>query len=246
MVSGIDPGVAARSVQELRQTDLATGELQASLRAVADATATIFEADGGGIMLLDDQQVLHYVGATSGRSAALEAAQEETGEGPCVDSLMNDVLVQTVDLTADERWPELRRQVADLGVRAVLGVPLHLGLSAVGSLNIYRCEPCEWTGSDVEAIRAHGQIIEELLATAMFGHRQHTIVEQLTQALTNRVVIERAIGVIVASHDLDPVPAFNALRRFARDRRVRVAEAAERVVRTRSFPPTDEPNEVRP
>jgi GAF domain-containing protein len=240
MSPGIDPGLAAKSVQELRQTDLLNGELQASLRAVADATATIFEADGGGLMLLDDQQVLHYVGATNGRSAALEAAQEETGQGPCVDSLMHDELVQTADLTTDERWPELRSQVAELGVRAVLGTPLHLGQAAVGSLNIYRCEPCDWSDSDVEAIQAHAQIIEELLAAAMFGQRQNTIVEQLTQALAHRVSIERAIGVVVAVRNTDPVGAFNDLRHYARDRRIRVADLAEEVLASRTFPPKTE------
>ena len=46
-------------------------------------------------MLIDDQQALHYVGATDGRAAALEAAQEESGEGPGIDSLVNDTLVFT-------------------------------------------------------------------------------------------------------------------------------------------------------
>ena len=58
----------------------------------------MFGADGAGVMLLDDEQALHYVGATDGRAAAFEAAQEETGEGPCVDSLIYDLTVFTADL----------------------------------------------------------------------------------------------------------------------------------------------------
>ena len=46
-------------------------------------------------------------GATDARSAAFEAAQEECGEGPCVDSLVLDVVVSTDDLGADPRWPQL-------------------------------------------------------------------------------------------------------------------------------------------
>jgi transcriptional regulator with GAF, ATPase, and Fis domain len=238
MSTAVDPGVAARSIQELRESDLASGELEASLRAVAEATATIFEADGGGLMLLDDQQSLHYVGATSGKAAALEAAQEETGEGPCVDSLMHDEVVHTGDLPNDERWPLLRSQVAELGVHAVLGVPLHVGQAAVGSLNVYRHRPWAWETGDVRAIEAHGQVIEELLTAAMRAQRQHTIVDQLTSALENRVTIDRAVGVVISALDLDPVKAFNELRLLARSRRIRITELADEVLLARTFPPS--------
>jgi GAF domain-containing protein len=236
--AGVDPALSARSVEGLRSSDLGRGELEASLRAVSEATTEIFGAAGGGIMLLDDQQALHYVGATSGRSAALEAAQEETGEGPCVDSLVHDVVTSTSDLVRDERWPVLRAEVADLGIHGLLGVPLHLGLSSVGSLNVYRDEPYEWTERDISAIGAHAQVIEELLAVAMRAQRNHTIVSQLTTALENRVTIERAVGIVIASTGLDPAKAFNQLRLLARSRRVRVAQLADEVIVARTFPPS--------
>ena len=68
------------------------------------STRVIFDAAGAGIMLIDDGQVLHYVAATDARAAALEAAQEEAGQGPCVDSLINDEIVHTDDLLSDPRW----------------------------------------------------------------------------------------------------------------------------------------------
>jgi transcriptional regulator with GAF, ATPase, and Fis domain len=240
MPDGVDPTRSAESVAGLQRSDLSSGELEASLRAVADATTKIFDADGGGIMLLDDQQALHYVGATSGTSAALEAAQEELGEGPCVDSLVHGVVTSTPDLLADERWPLLRSEVGDLGVHALLGVPLHLDRSAIGSLNVYRMEPYEWAPRDVEAIEAHAQVIEELLAVAMRAQRNHTIVQQLTTALQNRVTIERAVGVVIATAGLDAVKAFNELRLLARSQRVKVADLAAAVVASRSFPPAAE------
>ena len=235
MADGVDPSRSARSIEQLRHADLTAGEVEASLRAVAEATATIFEADGAGVMLLDDQQALHYVGATGGRAAALEAAQEETGEGPCVDSLMHDVSVHTDDLLNDARWPHLRSQIGDLGIRAILGVPLRLGLSPIGSLNVYRREPWPWQAEDVRAIEAHGRIVEEVLGTAMLARRHSTIVDQLTSALRNRVGIERAIGIAMAELQVDPVKAFNELRNEARRRRIKVAELADEVLASRTF-----------
>lgn len=235
-MSGIDPTDAARSIEGLRQSDLASGELEASLRAVADATSALFGADGGGIMLIDDQQALHYVGATDGRAAALEAAQQETGEGPCVDSLIGDVVVQTPDLLTDSRWPRLRAEMGELGIRAVLGVPLHVGHTPAGSLNVYRYREFEWSGGDIDALQLHARVMEELLSAAMLAGRRHVIVDQLTTALEHRVLIDRATGVVMALMNVGAVEAFSALRLEARSRRVRIADYAEALLEQRRFP----------
>jgi len=203
---------------------------------VANATATTFGADGGGVMLVDDQQALHYIGATDGKSAALEAAQQETGQGPCVDSLIHGMVVHSADLAADSRWPDLRAAITDLGIHAVIGVPLHVGLVAIGSLNVYRFERWEWTGTDVDAISAHALVIDELLSAAMLARRQHVIVDQLTTALTNRVTIDRATGVVMGLRSVDAAAAFQAMRLEARSRRMRVVDYARQVVERREFP----------
>ncbi len=236
-LGGVEPAVTEGSLARLRTADLSSGELESSLRMIVGATSEIFSADGAGVMLLDDRQALHYVGATSGKAAALEAAQEETGQGPCIDSLLLDEMVHTEDLANDERWPKLRSAIGDLGVRAILGVPLHLGPTAVGSLNVYHHSARRWHEGDVRAIQAHGRVVEELLGAAVLAQQRSTIVDQLNSALLNRVVIERAIGVVMHAQDLDAVRAFDALRRAARARRVKVASLAEHVVATRSFTP---------
>jgi GAF domain-containing protein len=235
MPDGVDPAATAQSIERLRGSDLTSGEVEASLRAVVEATSTIFGADGAGVMLLDDQQSLHYVGATTGRAAALEAAQEETGEGPCVDSLMYGETVHTDDLLNDPRWPRLRAQIGELGIRAILGVPLRLGQTPIGSLNVYRHEAAPWHEGDVRAVEAHGTIVEEVLGTAMLARRNSTLVDQLTEALRHRVTIERAIGVVMAERRADAVVAFNELRTAARRRRVRVAVLAEEVLARQGF-----------
>jgi hypothetical protein len=235
--SVVDRASVASSIELLRRTDLVGGELQSSLHAVVDATRVVFGADGAGVMLLDDEQALHYVGATDGRAAAFEAAQEETGEGPCVDSLVYDLTVFTADLATDPRWPLLSEEIGALGVRGIIGVPLHLGANAIGSLNAYYVEPHDFGPDHVAAIEAHAVILEELLGTAVLARQRSVIVDQLNRALEHRVTIERAIGVVMATLDLDPVRAFNELRRLARAQRRRVADLAEEVLAARRFAP---------
>jgi GAF domain-containing protein len=237
----VDPEVARRSIDRLRAEDLLRGELVSSLRTVVEATGVVFAADGAGVMLVDEQQALHFVGATDGRSAAFEAAQEETGEGPCVDSLVHDMNVWTADLTTDPRWPLLTEQIGSLGIRAILGVPLHLGLTPIGSLNVYHFTPRDWEDEDVRAIEAHGRILEELLGTAMLARQSTSIVDQLERALRHRVVIERAVGVVMATEGLDPVRAFNRLRMEARSTRRRVADLAADILAEPRFTPDVQP-----
>lgn len=237
----IDEGRVRQSVDGLHQADLRDGELGASLRQVIEATKAIFGADGAGLMLLDEQDALHYVGATDGRSAAFEAAQEETGEGPCVDSLIHDRVVSTDDLEADDRWPRLKEAIGGVGIRALLGVPVHLGGTAVGSLNVGRTVPAGWDDSEVEAIAAHARVIEEVLGAAVLARKQDVIVQQLTQALESRVTIERAVGVLMARKGLDPVGAFNELRRVARSSRRRVQAVAAEILAAPDFAPPQPP-----
>ena len=56
------------------------------------------------------------------------------------------------------------------------------------------------------------------------------MVEQLQYALENRVTIERAIGMLMARHDLDAVAAFHRLRGDARTTRRKVAVVAREIV----------------
>ena len=121
-------------------------------------------------------------------------------------------------------------------MHAVLGMPLRVGMSAVGSLNVYRYRVWEWSGGDIDALRLHASVIEEVLSAAMIAGRRHVIVDQLTTALENRVVIDRATGIVMAVLGLDAAAAFHALRLEARSMRVRVADYATRVVDERRFP----------
>ena len=233
-----------RSLDALRAADLGRAELHEALQTVADATCELFHADGAGIMLLDEHHALHYVGATNHHAAALEAAQESHGEGPCVDSIIHDQAVWTADVTADPRWPKLTEDLVGLGIAAVLGAPIRLGGAAVGSLNTYRTERYEWTERDVEAIEAHGRVVEQLVGAAVLAGQRDAIVDQLSQALESRVTIERAVGVLMAREQLDPVRAFDRLRRTARSARRKVSEVAREVLADPSYAPVEAPPPV--
>ena len=230
MTSGhIDSARLSQSLDTLRERNL-DHDLPASMDALVEAAKSVFAVAGAGVMLTDGDRVLRYVAATDEAARILEEAQERTGKGPCVESLVLDSMVQTPDLMADPRWPGLLADYPDAKIRAVLGVPVRVAGVAVGSLNVYSDQPFDWDDSDEKALRAYADLGESVLVGALHAHEQGRVVEQLEGALESRVIIERAVGVLMERHGIDAVTAFERLRQAARDSRRRVRDLAQELL----------------
>ena len=226
----IQQGALDESLRSLGSSALQSLDVRDAIARVVDATRMIFEVDGAGLMLVDPESVLRYVVSTDPAAAALEQAQEDAGAGPCVDSLVLDRVVRTVDVTSDDRWPEIHAPLVEAGVRAVLGLPISVAHTTVGSLNVYRPEPYEWDESDQRALQTFASLIEDVMTAGLLAERRSEVVEQLEGALERRVTIDRAVGVVMGTEGLGPTEAFARLRRVARDRRIRAAELAQEVL----------------
>lgn len=225
----IDHAALERSLSALREHHADESPI-AALNAVLTATKQLFSASGAGLMLVDENSALRAIVATDEPGRMLEARQEQVGHGPCVDALVLDQVTVTSDLAADERWPELLPDLPRAGVRAVLGLPITLGGAAVGSLNVYRHEPHDWDGSEIGALSAYGALVAGVLHTALHAHQRTQLAEQLQHALDHRVVIDRAVGAIMARDGVDPVTAFDRLRVAARSAARRVSDVADELL----------------
>jgi hypothetical protein len=153
-----------------------------------------------------------------------------------VDTYVHGHPVHTDDLAVETRWPQSRRTILDHGVHAVLGVPVNLRGTTVGSLDVYRDRPHAWDDSERDALIRYSVVIEATLRTVLAAHGATELAGQLQYALDNRVLIERAVGFMMARTDVDAVTAFNVLRRSARSRRSKVADVAREVLDTRAVP----------
>lgn len=222
--------------QDLPQPDLERLGLARSLREVIDAVPPLFGANGSGLMVVDEGAALREVAASDEPGRVLELLQQEIGEGPCTQTLIDDAVVMTSDVRTDERWPNLAPRMEGVGVVAVLGVPTHLAGSAVGALNVYRDDVYDWTEDDVERLQTYNRLLERLIALAVAAERRDELVQQLQQALDSRVVIERATGLLMGRHDLAAVEAFDRLRRAARSQRRRVYDVAADLLAGKPLP----------
>ncbi len=226
----IDLDALARALATLPSADGTGTSFGEALHAVIQAAAATIGASGSAIMFVDEGHVLRYVAATNEDGRLLELAQEEVGEGPCVDVLINDTTVTCRDASVDERWPQVAPLIAATSVKAVLGVPVHVAGAAIGSLNVYLDEPHDWEQASVDAVHAFNDVLENLVTTAVLARRHDVVVAQLQQALDHRVVIERAVGVLMGREGLDATTAFTRLRGRARQERRKVVELAAAVL----------------
>lgn len=228
-----DPAALKTGVARLARLDPSAVEIQSLLEEVVQAAHGFFGLCGAGFMIIDEGNSLRSVAASDHAGAMLEQVQRETGEGPCIDAFVTGATTCCTDLGDDLRYRRVGPALAAQGVRAVLGVPIRVGGGPIGSLNVYVDQPHEWTDEEVAALDTYGQLLSRLLAAALVAEQQGQLADQLQHALNYRVVIERAVGYLMASHQVHAVDAFDRLRRAARDRQRRVADLARDVLERR-------------
>jgi GAF domain-containing protein len=205
--------------------------LRAAVEGATQASLAVFEGvDGAGLMLVDANDTLRWVTASDPAAQALERGQEEVQSGPCVDAYLGGSVVRTNDLASDPRYLELWSHLRGAAMRSVLSAPVTVTSTPVGSLNLYSAVPRGWDESEAEACGALADVLAALLQAAVTAELRGTEVQQLQHALEYRVLIEQAKGILMEREGLDARAAFDRIRAAARDRRIRVAEVARRIV----------------
>jgi GAF domain-containing protein len=235
----VDREAFTGSLRALRAdvADQADADLAVLLQRATSATQTITAVDGAGLLLPDDDGMLHWVAVTSRAAHAFERAQLGLGEGPGLDALAEDQEVISGDLTADRRWPRLSGSLAGQPIRAVLSVPVRLRGRPFGALDVHASAPHGWNDEEVRAVSALTDVIADLLEAAARAEEQAGRAAQLEYALEARVVIEQAKGVLIATEGLSGPEAFQRLRGTARATRRKVVDVAQDVLKEASGTP---------
>jgi GAF domain-containing protein len=201
-------------------------------------SVTLLGADAAAIMLADPNGQLRTVAASSEDARLAELMQLQADQGPCLDCYRAAAAVNVTDLpAAADRWPifvaEASRQPT---YHAVHAVPLRLRGNAVGALNLFHHHPTAMHADDL----ALGQALADVATVAILQERAirrgEVVNDQLRSALSSRVIIEQAKGVLAQHSGLSMDRAFELLRRYARDHRLRLADVAADVA-TRTLTP---------
>jgi hypothetical protein len=130
---------------------------------------------------------------------------------------------------ARERWPQFAPQAATAGFRSANALPLRLRSQVIGSLNLFH--------ASVDGLDSAGLRVAQALAdAATIGILQQrarrsgeVVAGQLQAALTSRIVIEQAKGVLAERLRISTDSAFAVLRAAARSRNRLLSELAREI-----------------
>jgi GAF domain-containing protein len=225
----VDRQVVARTVRDLRATLPEADDLLVGLQRVTEATRTVLEVDGAGLTLVHEDGPPRWVAATDAAMELLEHVQHDFGEGPYLQAFAQDRAISIQDLQAPA-WTRIAAVVGQLHVAGVLSVPVRLAGQPVGTLDVYSTQPRPWTARELEAVAEFAAVAAELVTAGVELANRELEVAQLRQALTNRVWIEQAKGVLAATRGTGPDAAFQQLRATARATNRKLAEVAQEVV----------------
>ena len=236
----IDHDALLATFERYARAVLTSFTIEEVLYPLTDQVVDVLDVDGAGLCLLDDGR-LAFVTATDESVARLDQAQvaidavadraPRLGDAaPCYAVLEGGEPLATDDVAQLECWPVFVDAMRSAGFAAHLTVPLPSTGEPIGVLSVYRRTPRSWTGEE--------QQVAQLLADLAAGYVQNAesldasqrTTRQLQGALASRVVIEQAKGVIAERHGLEPDEAFGRLRRFARDNRMSLHDAARELI----------------
>jgi GAF domain-containing protein len=222
----------AQTLVELADNLVDDFDLVELLAMLVQRSVDILDGADAGIVLADEDGVLHVMASSSERVHAIELYEVRNDEGPCREAyLTGEPVVSTLlDGPGNERWPLFAELARALGFRTALALPMRLRDDRIGALNILLTH-------DRAPSEAELRLTQALADTATIAIIQHRTVErssemadQLRRALSTRVVIEQAKGVLAERAGIHVGEAFQRMRDDARATNRPLREVAETVL----------------
>lgn len=199
------------------------------LTMLCERCTELFEGAEAGIVLVGDDRQLRAVASSSEALHDLEVVELAQVEGPCLDAYRSGVAVWNASLDRSP-WPSFERKARAAGFRVVHAVPLRHQDEVLGALNVFDKEPREVDDRDAEIVHALADAATAAVLQVRALRAARNLSEQLQGALRSRVVVEQAKGILAERLHIEVDAAFDALRTYARNRNLQLAEVARSLV----------------
>lgn len=201
------------------------------LDTLSERCAELLGATGVGMLIENGQHNLEVVASSSHSSELLEIMQLAFDEGPCIEAYASGqvVLIEEIEEIEDQ-WPKFAAAAKTLGYHSVYAMPMRVRDTTIGSLNMFRLASGPVDAEDAVVARAFTEVATISILQQRSISEAAVVREQLETALSSRVVIEQAKGIIAASHGVDMEAAFGYIRNRARTTKTALSAVALAVV----------------
>ena len=220
-----------KSLVEMADTLVDDYDIVDLLTGLANRCVSLLGASAAGVMLASPAGSLGLVASSSEAMRVLELFELQAQEGPCLDAFRTGEPVEHEYLEAGTgRWPLFSAAARQAGFRSALALPLRLREVTLGALNLLNVTPAPMAEADIIVARAFADLAALSISQHRASAEAQRLNEQLSAALTSRVVIEQAKGVISERADVDLAEAFSRMRAYARNGNRRLTDVARAAI----------------
>ena len=201
------------------------------LTGLADRCGSVLGVSAVGVMFASPTEHLRLVASSSDAMRVVELFELQSQEGPCLDAYRTGMQVGRERLQpGTNRWPRFSPVALEAGFEWVLALPLRLRETIIGALNLFSA--AEHAMDDRDILVAQG--FADLATISVLQHdaamESRRINMQLNEALTSRIRIEQAKGIVAERAGIDIPEAFSRLRLYARSHGLRLTDVADAAI----------------
>jgi hypothetical protein len=156
----------------------------------------------------------------------IDALERELGEGPCVDAIDEEAGQIDPDIRTHSSWPRLAERVlAETPVRGMAGYRIVLEGKKVGALNLFSDTP-----GALEQDGDEGAVLAAFTSVALMSVSNRERADSLSRGLESNREVGKAIGLLMAAHQISSDDAFEVLRKASNDMNMKLTEVAREVI----------------
>ena len=166
--------------------------------------------------------------STGERSHRLDEAEQQSGDGPCLTAMRENLVVTATIEECVVRWSGFGTVAVATGLHQAHGYPISTTSGRTGALNVYAFR--ELTDVEHSLIPHLADQVAVALDNLDLYESAHTLAGHLERALESRGVIEQAKGILMAQQGCDGDEAFDILRRASQRMNRKLRDVASDLV----------------
>lgn len=156
-------------------------------------------------------------------AARVDELEWEVGEGPCVDAILTQRFEWDADITAAPTWPKLAERILDeTPVRGMIGYRIVVNDRKIGALNMFSDAPGAFTQEAADM----GALLVSFASVAITAAGQREEAASLREGMMSNREIGKALGMLMATHDLTDEEAFQRLCASSNQLNTRLSDIA--------------------
>jgi hypothetical protein len=183
-------------------------------------------ADHACISTLGKDQQLETQASSDEVASLMDRLESEAHEGPCVDSIVDDSVQYDADITVACKWPRLAELTLSRSpVRGMVGYQLLDGLDSRAAFNVFSDTPGALTQESADV----GAVLAAFTSVALAAAQRQASADTLRRGLESNREIGKAVGLLMAAHQVSDEEAFQILRTASSRTNTKLAELAGRI-----------------